>query len=256
VSFVFVLALWLTFSRGAWLAVGIGVVVGGLLLEWRIILMFAALVLAVALLVPVLPGAETSAAVPAASASPAPSAPATSAAPTPRPTPRPAIRLGGKHRLNSEESRLYFVANGFEVIRDHPIVGVGPGRYGGAVAAIVGSPVHERYGTEFGNLRTVHNFWLHLTAEVGVAGTAVFAGMIAAFVIRFARAARSADGATFVVLAGSVTALVVITVNNGFEMLFEGNIPAVLIWLIIAIASVMAPDPRLGLLSGTGPRRA
>ncbi len=254
-SFVLVLALMLTFSRGAWLAVGAGVVLGGILFEWRTIAVFASLVVVAAMLLPILPVADPVAVAPtpAPSTRALPSEPAESSAPTPRPTPRPAIRLGGKHRLNSEESRLYFVANGLEVIRDHPVLGVGPGRYGGAVAAILGSPVHEAYGTEFGNLRTVHNFWLHLLAEVGVAGTTVFVGMIAALMIRFARAARATSGPRFVVLGGSVTALLVIVVNNGFEMLFEGNIPAVMIWLILAIGSVLTPNPRLGLLPALRP---
>ena len=247
-SFVLVLALVLTFSRGALAAVGIGMVVGGLLIDWRALALFVLLAAASFALLPILPQSEPLAVTPSATPIPSPAEPGATSEPTPRPTPRPAIRLGGKHRLNSEESRLYFLNNGLEVIREHPVLGVGPGRYGGAAARIFPSPVHDEYATEFGVLRTVHNFWLHLTAEVGVAGVSVFLAMVVALLVRFVRAARRAAGSRFVVLAGAATSLVVIGVNNATEMLFEGNIPAVLIWLILAIGSVLAPDPGLGLL--------
>ena len=247
-GFVLVLALVLTFSRGAWAAAGIGMVVGGLLIDWRALALFVVLAAASFALLPVLPQADPVAVAPAATPIASPPAPEATPAPTPRPTPPPAIRLGGKHRLNSEESRLYFLNNGLEVVADHPALGVGPGRYGGAVARIFPSPVHDEYATEFGVLRTVHNFWLHLTAEVGVAGVTVFLAIVVALLVRFVRAARRSGGSRFVVLAGAATSLVVIGANNATEMLFEGNIPAVLIWLILAIGSVLAPDPALGIL--------
>ena len=93
--------------------------------------------------------------------------------------------------------------------------------------------------------RTVHDFWLHLTGEVGVIGVAVFLTMVVALLIRFLRAAWRSEGLAFILLAGAATATLVVGFNNLTEMLFEGNVPAILIWLILAIGSVLAPSPRL-----------
>ena len=89
--------------------------------------------------------------------------------------------------------------------------------------------------------RTVHNFWLHLLGESGIVGTTLFIALIAALGIRFVRAARSASGVAFVVLAGTATMLVVAILNSATEMIFEGNMPSVLIWLILGVSSSLAP---------------
>jgi len=116
------------------------------------------------------------------------------------------------------------------------------------VAKIVGSPVYEEYGTSLGRLRTVHAFWLHLAGEVGIVGVATFLTLVIAMIIRLVRAARRSDGERFVILAGAATAAIVVTINNLTEMIFEGNIPAVLVWLVLGVGAALAPDPSLGIL--------
>jgi O-antigen ligase len=241
-AFLLIVALVLTYSRGAWIAVAAGLVLGALLIDWRTLAVTALLTGAAVGAVAVMP---THLSVPAElSPTPSPgqhepSPPAT--APTPAPDP-----LRG---LTSGEVRIYWLQNGIKIIRDHPVLGVGPGRYGGAVARIIPSPVYDEYSTTLGRLRTVHNFWLHLGGEVGVVGLSIFLAMVVALVIRFVWAARDAGGGTrFVLLAGAATAAIVVAINSATEMLFEGNIPAVLIWLIFAVASTLAPHGRLRLL--------
>ena len=149
--------------------------------------------------------------------------------------------------MTSEEIRLEFLRVGILIVADHPIAGVGPGRYGGAVATIIPSSVYDDYDTTLGRFRTIHNFWLHLAGEVGVLGVSLMLTAITALVLRFRRATRSAHGAEFGILAGAATSALVVIFNSATEMVLEGNIPAVLIWLILGVGAAMAPNPRLGL---------
>ena len=43
------------------------------------------------------------------------------------------------------------------------------------------------------------------------------------------------------ILAGAVTATLTVTLNNLTEMLFEGNVPGVMIWLVLGSVSMLAP---------------
>ena len=226
--FVLVLALLLTFSRGGWLAVGLGVVLGALLVDWRSALVF---VLAVALawgttiVLPRNVGIEGFGLDPE--------------------------EFGGSivdstfDRLENigggRDVRAQYLVDGLRIVLANPVLGVGPGRYGGAAATIVPSPVYDQYGAEMFGYRTVHNFWLHLTGEVGVIGVAVFLALVVGLLVRLRRAARRTSGTAFVVVAGASTVLVVASLHSATEMIFEGNMPAFLIWLILGLASVLAP---------------
>lgn len=220
--YLLLLALLLTYSRGGWLAVGIGATVGALLLAWR-----ALPVLAIAFTL----AWGTAAILPQAGAGPE----------------RADGGLVGStvdrfaHLGDGDDLRARFLRDGLPILADHPVLGVGPGRYGGAVAAIVPSPVYDAYGTGLFGYRTVHDFWLHLAGELGIVGLTIFLTMIAGLLVRFVRAARSARGPDFVVLAGAATMLVVTSLNSVTEMIFEGNMPSVLIWLLVGVASCLAP---------------
>jgi putative inorganic carbon (HCO3(-)) transporter len=231
VAFVLVLALVLTFSRGAWVAVGVGLVLGTLLLDRRALLVLVLLVPLAWATAVVMPRDLLATQGP-------------DAAP-----PAVADWIGSTvdrfDDLGGGDLRIRFLTDGLRIIDDNLLLGVGPGRYGGAAATILGSPVYDEYDTQLFGFRTVHDFWLHLTGEVGVIGVAVFLTMVVALLIRFLRAARRSQGLAFILLAGAATATLVVGFNNLTEMLFEGNVPAILIWLILAIGSLLAPSPRL-----------
>jgi putative inorganic carbon (HCO3(-)) transporter len=230
--FVLVLALLLTFSRGGWLAIGLGVLVGALIVDWRSVPVFVlAVVLAwgATLVLPrnlalVVLGLDHE-------------------------------DLGGSivdstfDRLEGigggSDLRTQYLIDGLRIVSDNPVLGVGPGRYGGAAATIIPSPVYDEYDAGLYGFRTVHNFWLHLTGEVGAIGVAVFLTMIVGLLIRFARAARRATGGAKIVVGGAATVLIVVSLNSLTEMVFEGNLPALLIWLILGLASVLAPAVRI-----------
>lgn len=261
IGLILLVALILTFSRGAWIAAAVGIAFGVIMLEWRAAVSAAVIGVLAIIVVLALPrhllggdadvgAGGTPVPTQSAGAGPTPGEsgePPPTAPPTPPPTPDP---LSGR---TGDEIRLLFLRDGLRIVADHPVLGVGPGRYGGAAATIIRSPVYEEYGTTLGRLRTVHNFWLHLAGEIGIVGVTVFLAIVASLVVRLARGARSAEGRRFVVLAGAATAGVIAGVNSVTEMVLEGNIPAVLVWLILGIGAAMLPDTtRLGIV----PRRA
>jgi O-antigen ligase len=256
-ALILLVALALTFSRGSWIAAALGIGLGALLVDWRGLLAALGVAAVAAVIVVALPHHLVASDLEPPNAAPAASAPAVEPSPdastppaTPPPTPAPPDPFAG---MSSEEIRLTFLGDGLHIVRDNLVLGVGPGRYGGAVAKIFPSPVYEEYGTTIGHFRTVHNFWLHLVVEVGVVGVTLVLTIVVALVIRFARTARRSTGPVSVVLAGAATAAIVASLNSTTEMVLEGNIPAVLLWLVLGIGAALAPDPGLGLLR---PRRS
>lgn len=230
------LALILTFSRGAWLAFIVGVVLTLLVLDRRSLLtLVAGLALAwfATIVMPrnvLVSQAELTELFPDSGA--------------------PSIIDSTMDRLDEvyerRDLRMRFIREGLPIVADNPWLGVGPGRYGGAASAIIESPVYEKYGTSLYGFRTVHNFWLHLFGEVGVVGGSVFVVAIVGLWLRFVMAAQAAvDGHRFLVLAGTASAIAVLVMNNATEMLFEGNFPGFVVWLVIGLASLGAPPRRL-----------
>lgn len=230
---VFALALLLTFSRGAWLAVLLGVTVSVLLLDRRAMITLVAALVIAWLVTIVMPRNLLV---------------ATEDLPLYFPeSGAPSLIDSTLDRLDEvyerRDLRMRFIKEGIPIVADNALLGVGPGRYGGAASAIVPSPVYEEYGTDLYGFRTVHNFWLHLYGEVGAIGGAVFVVAILGLWIRFVKDARAAlEPRRFVLLAGAATAVSVVTLNNLTEMIFEGNFPGFVIWLIVGLASTLAPN--------------
>ncbi len=234
VTLVLVLAMLYAFSRGTWLALAIGMLAVGLVVERR------------ALLVVILAGGLAFGA----------------AHVIPRELLLPASE---RHRFDfldatlgridaigeGRDLRFLFVANAAPIIADHPWIGAGPGRYGGAVAARVGSPLYEQYTA--GRVpvgRTVDNFWLHALVEFGAVGVILLLAAIAGPVLTLIRVARNADERTRGVLAGAAAAGIILATVSLTEMVLEGNTTAFAMWFWLGAASMMppgTPDPRPGV---------
>jgi O-antigen ligase len=234
VLLVLLLALLLTFSRSAWMAVALGLVIGAAIIDWRALIL---LILVVALAwgsVIVMPRGL---AVP-----PEPDGQPRQGPDVSRPPDLVDVTVDRIGNLRQRgDTRARFTQEGIPIILDHLLLGVGPGRYGGAAATIIPSPVYEEYGTSLYGYRTIHNFWQHLLGESGALGTAVFLAILAGLLIRFARAARAAIGTRRVLLAGAATLILVTGFHSFTEMIYEGNLPALLIWLVLGLASLFAP---------------
>jgi O-antigen ligase len=226
VAFVLVLALWLSFSRGGWLGAVVGLGAAALIVDHRA-LRIGALVVVVALLVALV---------------------------MPRNLlcseceDRPDLLGSTFGRVGTvgggEDLRVLFILNGLPIVADHPALGVGPGRYGGAAADIFGTPVYARYGTDelFANptQRTVDDFWLHLLVESGVFGLLAYLAMVGAALRPILTRARGLRGLRGVALAGIGGAVIALSINALTTMLLEANSVAFLFWFLLGIGSQLA----------------
>jgi O-antigen ligase len=153
-----------------------------------------------------------------------------------------AATFGRLEALGEGDLRVQFVENAVPIVLDHPLIGAGPGRYGGAVARDFGSPLYTQYTAGTVPLgRTVDNFWLHLVAEVGIIGAALFATAIGAGVMLALRTARGVNGMRRVVLACAGAMAIVIMIDSVSEMLLEGNTTTFAMWCFLGMASSLLP---------------
>lgn len=228
-GFTLLLALVLTFSRAAWIGTAVGFAAIALLLDRRALLLGVALGIAAVLVATVMPrnllvSAERQ------RASAAPAGPDLLDSTIAR-----FDAIGGGHDL-----RTRFLLEGLPIVADHPLLGVGPGRYGGAAASIFGTPVYAEYGTGLYGFHTVHNFWLHLAGELGALGVVAFLGMLLSAALQLLRAARRSKRLSFTLLAGIAAGTAVMSVNSGAEMLLEGNSAAFAFWFLLGLGSAVA----------------
>ncbi len=232
VTFVLALALLLTYSRGSWLGVGVGFVIVALFLERRALLTFVVIgVLALA----------TAYVMPRGLISLSPSGDPGDDSERFNPIGSTFDRVGaiGEGR----DLRWMFIMNALPIVEDHPLVGVGPGRYGGAVAWNFPTPVYEQYGTDdimpqWYRQRTVDNFWLHILVETGIVGLAAFVAALVLILLPLVRAARRARGSQFVVTAGILGAAATLILSSVTTMLLEGNTIAFIFWFLLGLGSV------------------
>ncbi len=229
IAFVLLLALWLTFSRGSWLALAVstaGVLVWFGRRTVLVALAVMALSFATAYLMPrdlLVEGGEGFGN-------------------------RPNVIGSTLGRVGAvgegRDLRTQFIVNALPIIADHPVLGVGPGRYGGAAADVLGTPVYEEYGTDrifaVSPQLTVDNFWLHLLVELGVLGTAAFIAAAAVPGVRILRAARRSVGLERIVLGGIATGVVALAVSSLTTMLLEANSVAFLFWFLLGLGTVVA----------------
>jgi O-antigen ligase len=218
-AFILLLALWFSFSRGAWIALVLGVGTMLALVDRR------ALVIGVVLAV--------------VSFGTAAIAPRNLLVPDRRPNLVDstidrvgAIGAGG-------DLRTLFVIQSLPIIRDHPLLGVGPGRFGGAVAFSYGTPIYHEYGFEplFWNpaQRTVDNFWLHLLVETGVVGVAAFLAAALIPGVRIVGAARRSLGWRRIMLGGIAAAATGLAISSGTTMLLEANSIGFVFWFLLGL---------------------
>jgi O-antigen ligase len=232
VTFVLALALLYTFSRGAWLGLALAGVVLAVAVDWRALaalIVIGVLVLGTAAVLPrhVLEPDQADAEFGLGDA------------------------LFGRLETLSDGSdlRLQFITNAAPIIGDHPLLGAGPGRYGGAVAWRFGSPLYELYtqGT-VPEGRTVDNFWLHLQVEVGLLGTLLFGAALALAGWGAIANARDSSGWRRVVCGAAAATAIVIAVDSVTEMLLEGNTTSFATWFFLGVASTLA----IGVTPGGG----
>jgi O-antigen ligase len=230
VAFVLVLALLYTFSRGAWLGLAVAILAVGVMVDWRA---------PVALVLCCLLAYGAALVLPRHVLDPDPGDAGFDLG---------AATLGRIEAISGgTDLRLRFVENAAPIIADHPIVGAGPGRYGGAVAWRFGTPLSDEYTDgAVPRDRTVDNFWLHLVVEFGLLGAALLAAALAAAIWQLLRVARRAAGEPRVLLAGAAALATVVAVDSLAEMLLEGNTTSFATWFFLGLGSVLAAKVAAG----------
>jgi O-antigen ligase len=224
--FVLLLALVFTFSRGAWFAIGIGVLVTTLIVDRRALVAVAAtgaLALAAAFVLPrgilLPPGSQWSFDLGDATIS----------------------RVQAISAGNDE--RFKYIQNALPIVMDHPVIGTGPGTYGGGIAARYGSELYSTYTDGLAPIgRTVDNFWLHLVVEFGVVGAVLFAGTLGWLILVMLLAARRATGTRRLLLAGAAGAASISALISVSEMLLEGNTTTFALFFFLGIGTLILAD--------------
>jgi hypothetical protein len=225
ISFILTLALLFTFSRGAWFGLAGAFIVTALLLEWRAVLLavvIGALAIAVGYNLPrnILELGEG----------------------TVTPTENTDFIGSTFSRFDAidegRDLRVIFVQQGFGLLENDLPLGVGPGRYGGAVAMTYGSPIYDDLGDEAPK-RMVDNFWLHLLVEFGVLGAVAYIGIYLAAAWDLLRNAWRQPGARVVFLGGALAAMGVLAIDSLTEMILEGNTFSFVGWLLLGMASAV-----------------
>ena len=95
------------------------------------------------------------------------------------------IMLFGTHTLdewsNEGYYRGYVMSKSLEIWRDSPILGVGPGMYGGVISVIFNSSIYNKYQFsqhwyDYGlkGFHSLDNFWFQCLGELGIIGIIIF----------------------------------------------------------------------------------
>jgi hypothetical protein len=94
-----------------------------------------------------------------------------------------------------EEFRRLAMHKSMEVWKDHPVWGVGPGMFGGAVALKNRSSVYEEYNffLIFDFIYSLDQFWPQVLAEMGIIGTVIFTGLLISLIVTFLIIKHRAD---------------------------------------------------------------
>ncbi len=99
-----------------------------------------------------------------------------------------------KANIFSVPYREYARGKAMEIWEDYPVWGVGPGMFGGIVSlTIAHSPYYEEYNFDqemelldfLESWKSLDQFWPQILAEMGIAGTLIFAGLLASWMIFF-----------------------------------------------------------------------
>lgn len=75
--------------------------------------------------------------------------------------------------LSMKTGRLFIVSKGFEIFKDHPVIGTGFATYGDSAAKGYSSPIYEDYGIEY-NIYS-DNQYIQIIVQTGIIGVALFA---------------------------------------------------------------------------------
>ncbi len=210
-----ILSLILTFSRESWVGLLVGIVVVGVLIDKRVLIILFVLLLAASIAFPqqiagrLLEGFSME------------YLRSSYGPPT-------AIFHGG--------GRAFYYVQTMRVVKDNFLLGVGPGRYGGSVAAIFNTPIYEKYGIPM-SMAQIDTFWMQLWGEVGTLGIIVFLFMLIKFFIEARRIVLSDETPHFLrgLTAGFMAGFVAVLVEALAANIFEVHTTMLFFWFFMAV---------------------
>lgn len=131
-----------------------------------------------------------------------------------------------------------------------PVFGFGPGQYGGgAVAATGQAEVYDRLGLPFGVYGTegyIDNNWLSLLGELGLVGLGAYLWWYVGLArVMVKTAARSTDGHTKALAAGTAGVFVAVAVNASLATMLEVRTLAPYLWVLAALVVLRAQAENL-----------
>jgi O-antigen ligase len=126
--------------------------------------------------------------------------------------------------------RVEIYRTNLDIIHDHPLLGLGFGRYRPAADAYYDAhPDADRRSH-------AHSNYLQIAAEAGLAGLAAFALFLSrAFVLGLDAVRRADDPGRWATAAGALAALVGLAVGGVTQYNFGDAEPAIATWVAIAL---------------------
>jgi hypothetical protein len=139
---------------------------------------------------------------------------------------------------------FWFVHTPTSVVVASPVLGFGPGQFGGgAVAALHNTRVYEELGLPFGVFGTegfIDNNWFSLWGEAGTLGMAFYLWMYIGLFVFALRAARSAEDSFVRALSLGFCAVLIAVFFNAFtSTLLEIRTTAFYLWLYAGFVYVL-----------------
>jgi hypothetical protein len=140
-------------------------------------------------------------------------------------------QAAGMFALGGENAgRIGIFRANLDVVHDHPVLGLGYGRY-----ATAARPYYTAH-PEADRRSHAHNNYLHLAAEAGLLGLAAYAAFLAFAVRRGCEAVGGAgDPAVWATAAGALAAVVAIAVGGLTQYNFGDAEPAIATWTALAL---------------------
>jgi len=194
----------LTYSRSAWIGLSAGLAVALLVKNWKLI--FVTPIGLSALLIPSVKQ-------------------------------RLFVSLSREYLVDAAlDGRIWSVNNAVEIFKTSPILGTGPGSYGGQTAVYYNSPVYLA-GMQNGYVALPYtdNQWLEILVQTGIFGTVFIGGF---FISHFVNNLRQYIKSKSYLSLGVIAAIVAIFVNGLFGNIWEFGAIAVLSGAYLGLGNV------------------